>query len=274
MPNMEEPYRVCEDQNALTKACTRLDFHGALEETPPDAGAADPKVNTGNIFSPNTLHKVVSGGDQLATDCGEQLETGGPIQKKHHRKRNKKDKPSASQQPIGLKRPRVHDDPMSQPAKGTLQGIIHEAGKPIMTEEQVAHASGAMVSLMHGILFLEEGLLKETNPSYPVFTMKVLADVGFIDDHLADIFFISYENVFKLFNAKRLDYNLVRLYVLQRAMKVNREENPGVAIADPYFMREGMLMNPANRSRAKEYLQKFLLDNKSKKDILLPYFPE
>jgi hypothetical protein len=57
-------------------------------------------------------------------------------------------------------------------------------------------------------------------------------------------------------------------------MKVNREENPGVTIADPYFMHEGMLMNPANRSRAKEYLQKFLLDNKSKKDILLPYFPE
>jgi hypothetical protein len=81
-----------------------------------------------------------------------------------------------------------------------------------MTEEQVAHASGAMVNLMHGILFLEEGLLKETNLSYPVLMVKVLADVGFIDDHPADIFFISYEDVFKLFNAKRLDYNLVRLY--------------------------------------------------------------
>jgi hypothetical protein len=127
---------------------------------------------------------------------------------------------------------------------------------------------------MHGILFLEEGLLKETNPLYPVFMVKVLADVAFVDDHPVDIFFISYENVFKLFNAKRLDYNLVRLYALQRAMKVNREQNPGVAIADPYFMCEGMLLNPANRSRAKEYLQKFLLDNKSKKDILLAYFPE
>jgi hypothetical protein len=58
MPIMEEPYRVCKDQNARTKACTRLDFHGALEETPPDAGAANPKVNTGNIFSPNIFHKV------------------------------------------------------------------------------------------------------------------------------------------------------------------------------------------------------------------------
>jgi hypothetical protein len=98
--------------------------------------------------------------------------------------------------------------------------------------------------------------------------------VGFVDDHPADIFFISYKHVFKLFNAKRLDYNLVRLYALQRAMKVNKEQNPSVAIADPYFIREGMLLNPANRSRAKEYLQKFLLDNKSKKEILLSYFPE
>jgi hypothetical protein len=90
MPNMEEPYRVREDQNACTKTCTRLDFHGALEETPPDASAADPKVNPGNIFSPNTLHKVTS----------EQLATGSPIEKKHHRKRNKKDKPRASGQPV------------------------------------------------------------------------------------------------------------------------------------------------------------------------------
>jgi hypothetical protein len=163
---------------------------------------------------------------------------------------------------------------MSQPAKGTLQGIIHEGGKPIMTDEQVANASGAMVNLLHGILFLEEGLLKETNPSYHVFTVKVPVDVGFVDDHPADIFFVSYEDVFKLLNAKWLDYNLIRLYALQRAMKVNREQNPGIAIAEPYFMREGMLLNPANRSKAKEYLQKFLLDNKSKKDILLPYFPE
>jgi hypothetical protein len=141
-----------------------------------------------------------------------------------------------------------------------------------MTEEQVANTSGAMVNLMYGILFLEEGLLKETNPSYPIFTVKVPANMGFIDDHRADIFFISYEDIFKLFNARRLDYNLVRLYALQQMMKVNREENPGVAIADPYFMREGMLLNPVNRSRAKEYLQKFLLDNKSKKTFFFLTF--
>ena len=163
---------------------------------------------------------------------------------------------------------------MSQPTEGTLQGIIREAGKPIMSDELAANASGAMLNLMHNIQFLEEGLLKETNPSYLVFTVKVPTGVGFVDTHPADVFFISYEDVFKLFNAKRLDYNLVRLYVIQRAMKVNREKNPGVAIADPYFMREGMLSNPANRASAKNYLQKFMLDNQSKQDILLPYFPE
>jgi hypothetical protein len=202
------------------------------------------------------------------------LATGSPIEKKHHRKRNKKDKPSASQRPAGPKWPQVQEDPMSQPTKGTLQGIIHEAGKPIMSDELVANASGGMLNLVHGIMFLEEGLLNETNPSYPVFTAKVLADVCFVNDHPANIFFISYEDIFKLFNAKLLDYNLVCLYALQRAMKFNREQNPCVLIADPYFMREGMLLNPANRARAKYYLQKFLLDKKSKKDILLPYFPE
>jgi hypothetical protein len=121
-----------------------------------------------------------------------------------------------------------------------------------MTDEQVTNAREAMVNLMHSTLFLEEGLLKETNPSYPVFTVKVPADVAFVDDHPTDILFISYEDVFMLFNAKQLDYNLVCLYVLQRAMKVNREQNPSVAIEDPYFMREGMLLNPANCSRAKE----------------------
>jgi hypothetical protein len=121
-----------------------------------------------------------------------------------------------------------------------------------MTDEQVANVSGAMVNLMHNILFLEEGLLKETNPSYPIFMVKVPVEVGFVDDHPVDIFFISYEDVFKLFNAKWLDYNLVCLYALQRAMKVSREQNPGITIADPYFMRKGMLLNPANRSRAKE----------------------
>jgi hypothetical protein len=60
MPNMEEPYHVRGDQNPCTKTCMHLDFHGALEETPPDARATDPKVNPGNIFSPNTLHKVTS----------------------------------------------------------------------------------------------------------------------------------------------------------------------------------------------------------------------
>jgi hypothetical protein len=59
-------------------------------------------------------------------------------------------------------------------------------------------------------------------------------------------------------------------------MKVNREQNPSVAIADPYFMHEGMLLNPANQASAKNYLQKFLLDNKSKKTFfcVLPYFLE
>jgi len=265
MPTMEEPYRAREDQNARTKTCTRLDFRGALEETPPDAGAADPKVTLANIFSPNTLHKAAD----------EQLAAADPIEKKKkYRKRYKKDTPPASQRPAAPKRPRVQDDPLSQPAEGTLSRL-HEAGKQILSDDLIKHASGPMLHMMHSIMFLEEGLLKEANPSYPVFTVKVPTGMGFVDNHPADIFFISYEDIFKLFNAKRLDYNLVRLYAIHQAMKVMRERNPvDLAIADPYFMRDAMLLQPARRASAKNYIQKFMLDNQDKRDILLPYFFE
>ena len=71
-----------------------------------------------------------------------------------------------------------------------------------------------------------------------------------------------------------MNYNLVRLYALHRAMKVNREKTPGVAIVDPYFMRDSQLVNPVTRASAMNYLQNFMVDNKSGKELILPFFPK
>ncbi|KAK1607353.1 hypothetical protein QYE76_031026 [Lolium multiflorum] len=90
-----------------------------------------------------------------------------------------------------------------------------------------------MLPLQDSILVLESILLKDKDPNYPVFTVKVPRDVGFVTDAPADIFFIAYEDIFKLFHARRLDYNLVRLFALNLAMKIKRESTPDVAIADP-----------------------------------------
>ncbi|KAK1574567.1 hypothetical protein QYE76_048135 [Lolium multiflorum] len=68
---------------------------------------------------------------------------------------------------------------------------MHEAGKPILGPELQHLASGAMLPLQDSILVLESILLKDKDPNYPVFTVKVPRDVGFVTDAPTDIFFIA-----------------------------------------------------------------------------------
>ena len=101
------------------------------------------------------------------------------------------------------------------------------------------------------------------------------ADVHFIHEAHADLFFIAYEDIFNLFHSRRLDYNLVRIYALHQAMKIKREKIPHVAIVDPYYMCDSQLVEGSGeRTMATTYLQNFLVDNKRKDVILLPFFPE
>jgi len=99
--------------------------------------------------------------------------------------------------------------------------------------------------------------------------------LDFVHEAPADLFFIAYEDVFKLFHSRRLDYNLVRLYALNLAMKIKREATPYVAVADPYYMRDSQLVEGSGtRTMATEYLQRFMLNNKRKNNLLVPFFPE
>ena len=80
---------------------------------------------------------------------------------------------------------------------------------------------------LHGIILTLEGLLlQDKNPNYPVFTAQVPKDLDFVHEAPADVFFIAYEDVFKLFHSRRLDYNLVCLYALNMAMKIMRDKYP------------------------------------------------
>ncbi|KAK1630626.1 hypothetical protein QYE76_004941 [Lolium multiflorum] len=89
----------------------------------------------------------------------------------------------------------------------------------------------------------------------------------------ADIFFIAHEDVFKLFHSRRLDYNLVRLFALNLAMKIKRESTPDVAIADPYYMHESQLVLSAPENSTLEafyvmhHLKGFVRDSQN---LLLP----
>lgn len=255
----EEAYRARDEPAGPPKATKqRLVFRGFSQETPPAADTQEPTA--ANIFSPNTLINKVN----------EQFEASGAVAPKKPRKRPSKNKEKSASQPPPTIR---HRDSMVPPSKDGLTRM-HEAGKPILGPELQHLASGDMLPLQDSILVLESILLKDKDPNYPVFTVKVPRDVGFVTDAPADIFFIAYEDIFKLFHARRLDYNLVRLFALNLAMKIKRESTPDVAIADPYYMRESQLNLSAVRVRASLYLQKCFLDNKRKDNILLAYFPE
>ena len=57
-------------------------------------------------------------------------------------------------------------------------------------------------------------------------------------------------------------------------MKIIRENTPGIAIVDPYYMRDIHLSTSGDRLNAAKYLQGFFHACISKDYILLPYICE
>ena len=124
-------------------------------------------------------------------------------------------------------------------------------------------------------MYLESFLLKDKQPSYPVFAVKVPKEVDFVQEAPADVFFIAYEDIFNLFHSRRLDYNLVRLYALNQAMRIRRDNTPYIKVVDPYYMRDSLLVEGSKtRAMATEFLQRIMLNNQEKNNLLLPFFYE
>jgi hypothetical protein len=56
-------------------------------------------------------------------------------------------------------------------------------------------------------------------------------------------------------------------------MQIIRDKTPGIAVVDPYYMRESQLSTLAGRNAATNYLNGVMTSNIGK-DLLLAYFPE
>ena len=259
-PLIEEPSSFRDEASRPNKK--RLIFHGFSEETPPAAETQPPPAKV--VFSPDTLHRMACEG--IASPVEDPVDE----KKKRVRKRPNKNKDKAASQPPPIR----HRDDVVPPRQDGMTRC-HVAGQPILTPDLRRLAGGDMMALQDAVMVLEGLLLKDKHPNYPVFTVKVPEHVDFVTDVPADVFFIAYEDIFKLFHFRRLDYNLVRLFALNLAMKVKREQTPYVAIADPYYMRDSQLdEGTRTRTRAKSYLQKLFLQTKRKDNILVPFFPE
>ena len=133
-----------------------------------------------------------------------------------------------------------------------------------------------MQSLHESVLTRERLLLEEEDPNYPVFTVQVPEDdIDYVTAAPAELFFIAFEDIFNLFHTRRLDYNLVRLYTLNQAMKIKRDNTLCVMVVDPYYMRDSQLVEGSRaQAMATEYLQSFMLKNETKNNHLLPFFCE
>ncbi|KAK1652344.1 hypothetical protein QYE76_070149 [Lolium multiflorum] len=150
----EEPFRARDEPAGPPKATKqRLVFSGFSEETPPAADTQDPTA--ANIFSPNTLLKKVN----------KQFEASGPLLRRSPVKDLVRTRRSPSQPPPTIR----HRDSMVPPSKDGLTRM-HEAGKPILGPE-LQHSLGDMLPLQDSIQVLENILLKDKDPNYPVFEM-------------------------------------------------------------------------------------------------------
>ncbi|KAK1679082.1 hypothetical protein QYE76_039930 [Lolium multiflorum] len=283
MPPMDEQaFRTHGDQLGRPPTVTkqRLVFTGLSQDTPPEAGNPA-QVKPATVFSPNMLRKTIIGEPPKSTPATSEAPPAPeappsapqapPVgQVKKGRKRGAK-KGASSSQPAPK---RIRADDMVPPTPDGLPRC-HEAGKPILPPDMEHLASGQMLPLQHSINYQESVLLKEKDPNYPMFSVKVPSDQNFVNEDPADIFFIAFEDVFNLFHSKRLDYNLVRLYAINLQMKINRERPRHIAVADPYYMRDSQLQDGSRtRTKAVRYLQNFMLMHKENNTILLPVFPE
>ncbi|XP_047057882.1 uncharacterized protein LOC124664394 [Lolium rigidum] len=160
------------------------------------------------------------------------------------------------------------------PVPKNIAWRVHVAGERMLVKRLYDAAPGPMRSLVDGVQHMEERRLREKDNGYSVYVAKVPSGQGFVDSPVGQKIFLWYDDIFSLVNTYPLHYTFVRLYSLSMAMRIIRNTTPGIAIADPLYMRAIHLSSIGDRKVASEYLKGFFLANQKKDNILLPYFLE
>ena len=186
--------------------------------------------------------------DAVRDAVKEAFEPKGP---KKVRKRTKKLVPvefMSQQEPGSKVKPRrVHD-------KITIQNwhSIHELGKPMLPPKILKIVNADMQNLHDTVLYLEENLLKDSNPTFPLFMGKVPERCNFVDKDPGHMLFIRFDDIFDMLHMNALSPSLVRLMALSMEHQILRENNPHTSVIDPFYMLEGWLQSPDGRRRATE----------------------
>ena len=126
-------------------------------------------------------------------------------------------------------------------------------GYPILQTEQYKAASNEIKCLHDQVLNQEQFLLsfdKEDRDPFLVLPVSVPEDYeDRFREYPADMFFLLFEEIFKMIHLHRLPPSLLRLWALHLVEAITNDNVQKISIADPYLMQEGSLKNPKDHER-------------------------
>jgi hypothetical protein len=249
------------EQERCTVDCKKSLFMQSSQETPPDAASTHGQVAEGRaMLSPNTLVAGVRQG----------LEGSLPQPKKKQRKRPQKRgsaaaKASSSQSAL----PTDFEDHV--PVKGAA--MFHVAGQPILPLKLLEGISGDLRRLHDHVLSTEKSLLASKAPGYPLYAVRVPQAKCYVDTLPADVFFLRFDHIFDMFLTRRLDFTIIRLFALHMNFIIRRDQIDQISVADPYYMHDSLCLGEFECQAARQYIENFMIMNKDKDMVLLPYHP-
>jgi hypothetical protein len=156
----------------------------------------------------------------------------------------------------------------------TLWRKMYVLGEPMLPSEILKDIGASIKDVHDNIMYLEDQLLREKNPGYPLHVVKVPTNVGFVDGYPGDLFFIRFEDIFRILHMFRMDKSLVHLILLSMVHDIIVERRGRIVIMDPFYMDELFLGAPRNWAIVSKYIEDFMVANKDKDCFLMPYFPE
>jgi hypothetical protein len=131
----------------------------------------------------------------------------------------------------------------------------HVQGEPILPLSLLHTKFGYLRTLHDIILRTENHLLGMEAPTYPIFVAKVPVGMGFVDYNQADVFFLRFDDIFRLFHMNRLTPNLVGMFALNEAYRPGQKR----ARVHPDNLDRGpgqsKLYTMEGQQAAKEYIQ-------------------
>ena len=122
------------------------------------------------------------------------------------------------------------------------------------------------------MLAREKSLLISEKPGYPLYAAQVPGGRLYVERWPANKFILRFDYIYDMFHMTKLDFQFIRMYALYLNYFIRVENIKYICVADPFYMHESFFeVCKEHRDYASKYLGEFMIANKDKEVILLPY---